>query len=185
MLKHGILGLLSYSSMTGYDVMLAFRDSLDFFWSANTSQIYRELQTLKSKGFVVEQIIKQSEKPDKKLFSITEAGREELKVWLRSSNMGNSNSPLCMKTFFGSELSIDENINRFQEQKKVVQEILNRYKGIERITEAYAEIINNSEAKLYWEMTLDYGRRYYKMLLEWYDSNIKKLKEEMHEHIDY
>ena len=52
MLKHGILGLLNYGDMTGYEIMTAFRDSLQFFWSANISQIYRELQTLKEKSFV-------------------------------------------------------------------------------------------------------------------------------------
>lgn len=176
MLKHGILGLLSYGSMTGYDVMLAFRDSLNFFWSANTSQIYRELQTLKSKGFVKEQIVEQKGKPDKKIFSITKVGREELKVWLCSNDMGNNNSPLCMKTFFCAELSIDENIRRFTEQRARVQETLNRYEGVEAITEAYAKQVNNPEAKLYWEMTLDYGRRYHKMLLDWYDANLRKLE---------
>ncbi len=52
MLKHGILGLLNYHPMTGYEIMLVFRDSLRFFWSAQTSQIYRELQTLEAKGWV-------------------------------------------------------------------------------------------------------------------------------------
>lgn len=176
MLKHGILGLLSYRSMTGYDIMLTFRDSLNFFWSANTSQIYRELQALKSKGFVNEQIIKQNDKPDKKIFSITMEGREELKAWLSVNDMGNNNSPLCMKTFFGGELSIAENIQRFQEQRQQVQETLNRYGGIESITDAYARAVDNPEARLYWEMTLDYGRRYCKMLLDWYDANIEKLE---------
>ena len=59
MLKHGILGLLNYGDMTGYEIMTAFRDSLQYFWSANTSQIYRELQTLKDKGFVQGQMVKQ------------------------------------------------------------------------------------------------------------------------------
>ncbi len=49
MLKHGILGLLNYHDMTGYEIMEVFRDSLRFFWSAQTSQIYRELQTLEKK----------------------------------------------------------------------------------------------------------------------------------------
>ncbi len=31
MLKHGILGLLNYHPMTGYEIMLVFRDSLLFF----------------------------------------------------------------------------------------------------------------------------------------------------------
>ncbi|MDE7252270.1 MAG: PadR family transcriptional regulator, partial [Acetatifactor sp.] len=52
MLKHGILGLINYREMTGYEIMRTFRDSLNFFWEVQTSQIYRELQTLESKGWV-------------------------------------------------------------------------------------------------------------------------------------
>ena len=31
MLKHGILGLLNYKEMSGYEIKVAFRDSLNFF----------------------------------------------------------------------------------------------------------------------------------------------------------
>lgn len=177
MLKHGILGLLNYGSMTGYDVMLTFRDSLNYFWNAKTSQIYRELQTLRDKGFVTEQLIEQSGKPDKKIFSITDAGRDELKLWLRSSDFGNGNSPICMKTFFCGELSAEENIQRFSEQRRNINEILGRYDAVEQLIGAYADSAANPEAKLYWEMTLDYGKRYYSMLLEWYEANIRKMEE--------
>ena len=46
MLKHGILGLISNGDKTGYEIMTVFRDSLNHFWTAQTSQIYRELQTM-------------------------------------------------------------------------------------------------------------------------------------------
>ena len=68
MLKHGILGLLNYGEMTGYEIMTAFRDSLQFFWMANTSQIYRELQNLKKNGFVTDRKVEQQSKPDKNIF---------------------------------------------------------------------------------------------------------------------
>ena len=35
-LKHGLLGLLNYGSMTGYELDKIFRDSLSFFWQAKT-----------------------------------------------------------------------------------------------------------------------------------------------------
>ena len=49
MLKHGILGLLNYHYLTGYEIIETFRDSLRFFWSAQISRIYRELQTLEKR----------------------------------------------------------------------------------------------------------------------------------------
>ncbi len=45
-LKQGLLGLLNYGEMTGYELAKAFNDSLSFFWQAQTSQIYRELNQL-------------------------------------------------------------------------------------------------------------------------------------------
>lgn len=46
MLKHSILGLINNSDKTGYEIMTVFRDSLNHFRAAQTSQIYRELQTM-------------------------------------------------------------------------------------------------------------------------------------------
>ena len=83
MLKHGILGLLSYGDMTGYQIMTVFRDSLSHFWVAQTSQIYRELQGLEKNGWIAAVHVEQAGKPDKNVLSITAAGREELLRWLR------------------------------------------------------------------------------------------------------
>ena len=50
MLKHGILGLISTGDKTGYEIMTVFRDSLKHFWTAQTSQIYRELRTMERRA---------------------------------------------------------------------------------------------------------------------------------------
>ncbi len=34
MLKHGILGLLNYGDMTGYEISETFKNSLNYFWPA-------------------------------------------------------------------------------------------------------------------------------------------------------
>lgn len=47
-LSHGLLGLLNYTDMTGYDLAKTFQDSLCYFWQAQTSQVYRELNKMYS-----------------------------------------------------------------------------------------------------------------------------------------
>ena len=42
-LKHGLLGLLNYQPMTGYELDKEFKESLAYFWQAKPQQIYREL----------------------------------------------------------------------------------------------------------------------------------------------
>ena len=66
MLKHGILGLLNYGDITGYEIKEVFERSLNYFWTAQTSQIYRELQTIEKKGWAKSTRIEQAGKPDKK-----------------------------------------------------------------------------------------------------------------------
>lgn len=100
MLKHGILGLLNYRELTGYEIMETFRDSLNFFWNAQTSQIYRELQGLEKNGWVSKTLVLQKGKPDKNVYSITEEGKRELLRWLADGNIGLSKrTPILMKVF--------------------------------------------------------------------------------------
>lgn len=83
-LAHGILGLLHYGSMSGYDLSKAFRASVNLFWHAQTSQIYATLDKLERAGLISHQVIVQRDRPSKKLFSLTQDGEQELARWLNS-----------------------------------------------------------------------------------------------------
>ena len=177
MLKHGILGLLNYGDMTGYEIMTAFRDSLQFFWSANTSQIYRELQTLRSKGFVTCHKVEQSSKPDKNIFSITESGREELRAWLREENYGKRNMGLLMKVFFSGEISREENMERFRHLQSYCDEFVKGLNAADRSADAYRMVVNDKEKTAYWKMTMRFGELYTQMLSAWCDECMTILEE--------
>lgn len=181
MLKHGILGLLNYGDMTGYEIMTAFRDSLQFFWSANTSQIYRELQTLKDKGFVQGQKVEQDSKPDKNIFSITDAGRAELKDWLREENYGKRNIGLLMKVFFSGEITRGENIERFRHIQQFCKEYMEGLGRGNQAAENYGNVVDDREKTLYWNMTLKFGKKYVQMVNEWCEECIEELEELGHE----
>ena len=91
--------------------MLTFKNSLCYFWTAQTSQIYREIQTLKKNGWAVDKSFMQQGKPDKVYFSITDNGKKELERWLEEENTGfDVRSAILMKTFFRGECSIDDSI---------------------------------------------------------------------------
>lgn len=185
MLKHGILGLLNYGDMTGYDIMRVFKDSLSFFWTAQTSQIYRELQALKSNGWATDENVLQEGKPDKKLFSITESGKEELNRWLLDEDTGfETKSPLLMKTFFRGERSIDENIAFFKNVQKECAGIISDNQIPEKNISMYEKKMQNRERALYWKMTMEYGIMYMKMLNEWTDKCISELEDLKNENIN-
>lgn len=175
MLKHGILGLLNYGDMTGYEIMGVFRDSLRFFWTAQTSQIYRELQGMEKKGWVTQTHVPQKGKPDKNVYSITEKGKKELLLWLTEDVEDSIRSPLLMKTFFRGELSLDKNIDYF----KSLLEASVFPDGIEIPKESaarYAKEIENGEKALYWQMTLEFGMMYEQMFRAWCGRCVEKLE---------
>lgn len=178
MLKHGILGLLNYGDMTGYQIMEVFRDSLNYFWTAQTSQIYRELQHLQEHGFVSHTIVKGGSRPDSKLFSITEDGRQELICWLTAENGFDTKSKLMMLTFFRGELPAEENIRFFEAIKASAAQFGAGMGRPAEKTDFYEKALHSPEKAIYWKMTVEYGRMYMKMLCEWCDICIAMLKGE-------
>lgn len=81
-LKYAILGLLMQSPMTGYDISKAFGHGLGSFWSAKHSQIYPELKRLTEEGLVQFATVIQGEKLEKKVYEITDLGKEDFLQWL-------------------------------------------------------------------------------------------------------
>ncbi|MCM3703257.1 PadR family transcriptional regulator [Paenibacillus macerans] len=82
-LKYAILGLLNTEPMTGYDIAKEFNRDLGEFWTAKHSQIYPELKKLLKEGLIFYEIQISGEVLEKKLYSITEKGKEEFLQWLK------------------------------------------------------------------------------------------------------
>ena len=177
MLKHGILGLLNYGDKTGYEIMTVFRDSLSHFWTAQTSQIYRELQTMEKNGWISQRHVEQAGKPDKNVFSITEAGRAELLGWLRADNLPKSaRDPFLMKTFFRGELPVEENIAYFKTIRDAAV-FPDDGKQATAAAEMYQAAIQNPEKAVYWKLTIEFGRMFERMYRQWCQVCIRELEE--------
>jgi len=82
-IRFAILVALSEGPKSGYDVAKHFDESIGFFWNARHSQIYRELGNLRDKDWATSEEIEQSGKPNRIVFTITDAGREALYQWSR------------------------------------------------------------------------------------------------------
>lgn len=167
MLKHGILGLLNYKDMTGYEVMEIFRDSLNFFWTAQTSQIYRELQTIEKNGWASCHVEEQTGKPDKKIFHITEAGKQELISWLGNGQFKSENNSMLLKVFFMGEIDKSISIGFFETIAKSCDNSVEALKQVPGIIDSYTDVLADAQKALYWKMTAEYGRLISKATKEW------------------
>jgi DNA-binding PadR family transcriptional regulator len=88
MLKHAILGLLVQEPRHGYDLKNAFEAILGGTWPLNIGQVYTTLARLERDGLVESQVVPQDLLPDRKVYSLTRAGREELERWLVEATTG-------------------------------------------------------------------------------------------------
>ena len=80
-LSHAIMTSLIDQDLSGYDLAKQFDVSLGFFWSASHQQIYQQLKTLTAAGEVSVTEVSQSGKPDKRVYGLTDVGREALLTW--------------------------------------------------------------------------------------------------------
>ncbi|MDP6666260.1 MAG: PadR family transcriptional regulator [Dehalococcoidia bacterium] len=116
-----ILGLLSLGEMSGYELKQQADMSVALFYASPArSQIYTELRRLSELGYATEREVEQTDRPDKRLYSITESGEAALRDWLENTPTSADviKSHLLLKVFFGSRMDrsmlIDE-VRRYRD----------------------------------------------------------------------
>ncbi len=80
--KYAVLGLLIYAPLSGYDIRRIYADSLGNFWSESYGAIYPILKRLEDEGLATREVERQTGKPDRNVYTITDLGREEMHRWL-------------------------------------------------------------------------------------------------------
>ncbi|MEV2214108.1 PadR family transcriptional regulator [Streptomyces sp. NPDC050997] len=77
-LKYAVLAALLEGEASGYELSKVFDVSLANFWPAMPQQLYRELERLARDGLVEARVVQQERRPNKRMFTLTAAGRREL-----------------------------------------------------------------------------------------------------------
>ena len=72
------LGMLTEGAASGYDLKKQFESTFGHFFSAGYGSIYPALSSLAADGLVDCEEIRQEGKPDRKVYRITDAGRDQL-----------------------------------------------------------------------------------------------------------
>jgi DNA-binding PadR family transcriptional regulator len=78
-LRDAVLAALLEGESSGYDLAKDFDASVANFWMATPQQLYRELDRLAEQGLIGARVVHQERRPNKRMFSLTEAGREAIK----------------------------------------------------------------------------------------------------------
>jgi DNA-binding PadR family transcriptional regulator len=88
MIKFLLLALLAKSPRHGYDLKSLFEDLFGGTWPLNPGQVYMTLDRLEEAGLVSSKRVAQELLPDRRVYSITVEGRQELKRWTAEPSEG-------------------------------------------------------------------------------------------------
>jgi DNA-binding PadR family transcriptional regulator len=176
-LEHAILGFLNYLPFSGYDLKKAFDTSVRHFWPADQSQIYRTLGRLANKGWADLEFIEQADRPDRKVYHITAAGREELQRWLSDplpvKEHRNAN---LVQVFFAGQMNDDEVLAIFEREAERVRYILEHYDQVPAEAQPYVDMVGSSREAFFWFLTLECGTYMFRAQLAWLESVIERIK---------
>jgi PadR family transcriptional regulator AphA len=174
--RYAVLGLLSaHGSSTGYELKKKFEFSLAGFWSESYGQIYPILHKLAEEGLAKVREEVQGNRPNRKIYSITKKGREELRRWMvRPAAPPSERIEMLLKLFFGSNAKPSINARHIREFQKMHEGLLVFYQEVEQ--GARGKYISHPDFP-YWRMVLSYGRYESKALIAWCKETLAKLKE--------
>ena len=142
-----ILGLLSESPLSGYDIKKLIGIRFRFFWSESYGQLYPILNQLKTEGSIRVAEPGPENRPEnrrrRKEYRITAAGREKLSGWLlRAPEKELTRLEILIKVYFGHLVppeTILEHVKAFGEEHSRDLEILHRFrKELENIRGVHA-----------------------------------------------
>ncbi len=172
--KYAILGMLSITQMSGYDIKKRIEESISNFWKESYGQIYPILKGLVAERLVTKKVEKGSGKPDRHLYALTERGRKELQRWLSEGATPKvERNELLLKLFFGEEVSLATNVHHIELYRELQRGLLEKYQAIEKAIKD--EYKNNSNLP-YWLLTVRHGQYVSQALLDWCDESLAQLK---------
>jgi PadR family transcriptional regulator AphA len=180
-LEYAILGFLNYGPHSGYDLKKVFDISVQHFWSADQSQIYRTLSRLENKGLAEMEVVEQDDRPDRKVYRITETGQEELRRWLTTPlpSKAMRSAPL-IQVFFAAQLSDEEILAIFERWAERARELLARYDQIPQQSAEYENMNGTPRDSFFWMLTLELGTKSAQVQLEWFESVIQRIRDKQH-----
>lgn len=168
-----VLGLLAWSGeASGYELHQRAERSVGFIWAPARSQLYAVLKRLALAGLATSRHVVQTDRPDKRLFALTEAGMTSLRAWLNRVEPiePEDRDGVLLKVFFAA----------FAEPTAVEAQLLDYRRRAEARLQTYREIeASFPDAPDFSEWTrlqsLRLGIALTRASLEWADETVASL----------
>ena len=165
-----ILGLLTRRSMSGYDIK-CFLKSLNWLMdSPSFGTLYPALHALQQNGLLTVETVPSQSRPPRKIYTITEAGRQALQAWMEQPIKPQASLKVfLMRLILAGHLS-QAGLRAFLEQRR--SQVSEHAVALERATEAMDEGGDTGE-----RLTFDYGLSLATAELAWLDRTLARLSQ--------
>lgn len=183
MLKYALLGFLGYRPLAGYDLKHIMDDSTANFWHADLSQIYKTLKSLERDGLITSEIApSERDYPDRRVYTITEAGRQAMRDWLRTpmTDLPPLKDAFILKLFFAAPTDRALLAAELRVQRELHRQRLATYHAKDEAElERKRALLGAGEldARL-WTATLRAGILYEEAYIRWLDETLDMLDDD-------
>jgi DNA-binding PadR family transcriptional regulator len=127
-----VLALLAIEgTRSGYDLLKLATKSIGHVWTPARSGLYAVLPRLERGGLVRSRAVAQATRPDKRLYTITRAGRRSLDAWLETVEPGATDS-FYLKLFVGGLATPEVALEHVAQFRDDAEARLRVYREIEK-----------------------------------------------------
>lgn len=160
--SYAVLGLLSFSRMSGYDLAAVAQRSVAHVWPVSKTQIYSELRRLHGLGLVDGRDAETSRGPARTLYELTPAGEAELDAWVlrEGAAVAQLRIPVLLKVLFGHRVTRETTEQHLSHLEVQTEERLEAFGRLTSLLES------NPDAVYAWACSL-LGVRLSEALLAW------------------
>jgi len=174
-----LLGMLSAQERSGYDLKLLLDKQVHHvYWSPAKSQIYGELRRLEQAGLATMTEVEQTNRPDKRLYRITPAGREALQQWLASPDVEPDvfKSPLLLHLFFGHLMPRQDLIAQLERRQQKMAAELEGYEKREQEVRDSMQAAGADAHLPFLLLTFQFQRTMLQAAMRWTTEAVTQLK---------
>ena len=171
-----ILGLLLLQARTIYQLRKRINEGLNLMYSCSTGSIQAAIKKLLKNGYISVNEISENGKL-KKLYSITDEGKNYFNSWINSPIDNNaSKNPELAKIYF---MGFSEKEARIKLIENHLNDLRKIYAELEKICEYGGRVsteFQGNDILFYQLQTANYGRDLMRFNIEWYGKLLKNIR---------
>ena len=169
--RHFILGLLTKRSMSGYDIRRLLRSLGWLLGNPSFGTIYPALHALLEDGLVTVEVVPHPSRPARKIYTITEAGKQALQQWVAQSLPSSIGLRAFIMHLIVEGDSISENLTGHLRQRQ--EAVAAHRSALEQTVEGLGEQASAGEL-----VAIEYGLAIANAELAWLQGKLGQLSAE-------